>query len=117
MAGAIGAHELEKRHEKHREKKRYEDEGYSYGGGGEIKGERRRRRSSGGLINEIKDKVGTFLDPDAGKDKEREKRRSRSHGGGRGSRYDDYDGYEDDRYIRRSGRDDRYESRRRDEYY
>ena len=112
MAGAIGARELEKRHEKHKEKKRYEDDGYSYGGG-EYKGERRRRRSSGGLVDNIKDKVGEFLDPDSGK----EKRRSRSHGGRR-SKYDDYGDYEEEKYVRRSVRDDRYGgSGRRNDYY
>lgn len=101
MAGAYGAHELEKRHERHQERKRLSGDG-----------ERRhhqRRRSSGGLLDGLKGKVEGFLEnPDADTRREREaKRRSRSHaGGGRRDEYEDYGGFEE----RRGGRS------RRDDY-
>lgn len=117
VAGAYGAHELEKRHERHKEKKRLSgggDDGRSSRGSGHHK-----RRSSGGLLDNVKDKVEGFLsnpDADVGK-----KRRSRSHvgtGGGRNSKTRDYDSYsdgEDDGYSRRSSRGGG--KSRRDDYY
>ena len=107
IAGAIGAHELERRHEKHQEKKRSERDGGGGSGRGEGERAHRRRRSSGGLLDNVKDKVEGFLNPDAG---DKEKRRSRSSvggssGGGRrkGGGYDSYSDSEDERYERRSG--------------
>lgn len=111
MAGAIGARELEKKHEKHQEKKRRGD---PYGD----RPSHHRRRSSGGPLGELKDKIGGFLNPD---DKD-SKRRSKSHVGSsqRSRGYDDgYDDH-DDGYDRRGYRDDRRGNngvRRRDDYY
>lgn len=104
IAGAIGAHELERRHEKHQAKKRLEEDGG--------RPSHHRRRSSGGLLNDVKGKVEGFLNPDGG-----DKRRSRSHvGSSRKSArdYDDYDSYSDDeKYERRSSKGGRS---RRDDY-
>ena len=78
-------------------------------------GHRRRRRSSGGgLVDNIKDRVEGFLNPDDGKG---DKRRSRSHVGTTGSRRSGYDSYSDEeRYERRTSKGG--SSRRdRDDYY
>ena len=64
---------MERRHEKHQEKKRLERDG----GRGERE-RAHRRRSSGGLLDNVKDKVEGFLNPEG----EKEKRRSRSSVGG-----------------------------------
>jgi len=113
VVGAYGAHELEKRHEKHQEKKRL-----SAGAGGRRSydndrdgGDRHhhRRRSSGGLLDGLKSKVEGFLDG-GGKERDEGPRRSRSSvGGGRRGDYD-RDGY-DDYYEKRGG------GRRRDDGY
>ena len=111
LAGAIGAHELERRHEKHQEKRRLERDGGGARGDGDKA--HRRRRSSGGLLDNVKDKVEGFLNPDG----EKEKRRSRSSvgGGSSGGRrrggYDSYSDSEEERYERKSGG-----GRRRDDY-
>ena len=107
IAGAIGAHELERRHEKHQQEKKKG----SGGGGRDRDGERKhhRRRSSGGLLSEVKDKVEGFLNPEG----EKEKRRSRSSvGGGGGRRRGGYDSFSDseEEYGGRGG------GRRRDGY-
>lgn len=106
VAGAYGAHELERRHEKHREKKRL-----SEGGGGARSGDddrHHRRRSSGGLLEGLKMKVEGFLDNPDKDDRHRHSGRSRSHVGA-GRRDREYDDYED--YDERSGRG------RRDDHY
>lgn len=112
IAGAIGAHELERRHEKHQEKKRSER-----GGGGDGDRKHHRRRSSGGLLSEVKGKVEGFLNPEGG---EKEKRRSRSSvggssggGGRRRGGYDSFSDSEEERYVGRSGGGG---GRRRDDY-
>jgi len=104
VAGAYGAHELERRHEKHREKKRLSDGGGRRGNSEDDR--HHRRRSSGGLLEGLKNKVEGFLDTP---DKDDRKRRSRSHvgGGRRDYEYDDGYGYDE----RRGGRS------RRDDYY
>ena len=107
IAGAIGAHELERRHEKHQAKKRAEDDGY---GGG--RPSHHRRRSSGGLLSDVKGKVEGFLNPDGG-----DKRRSRSHVGSSrksGRDYSDDESEDDERYERRSTKGGKS---RRDDYY
>ncbi|KAL9131584.1 MAG: hypothetical protein Q9175_006732 [Cornicularia normoerica] len=87
IAGAVGAHELERGYEKRREKKRLEDP-YA-----EERPSNHRRRSSGGLLGGMKDKVEGLLNPDSGKDK----RRSKSHvSSSRRSRGDDE--YSDEEY-------------------
>ena len=115
MAGAWGAHELEKKHERHREKKRFEEEGYEYGGGDHRSGGGGRHHSRDeNIVDQIKDKVGGFIDEvSGGGDREkREKRRSRSHvPSSRGARYDEYsddDGYYEKRVVEKrskGGRD------------
>ncbi|KAK0513616.1 hypothetical protein JMJ35_003980 [Cladonia borealis] len=113
IAGAIGAHELERRHEKHQEKKRLEKDGGGRGDRGDGDRKHHRRRSSGGLLSEVKEKVEGFLNPEG----EKEKRRSRSSvggssGGRRRSGYDSYSDSEEERYVGRSGTG----GRRRDDY-
>lgn len=109
IAGAVGAHELEREYEKRREKKRLEEPYRA-----DERPSNHRRRSSGGLLGGVKDKVEGLLNPDAG----REKRRSKSQvgSGRRGKGNEGY--YSDEEY------DDRYDRRgsgggrsRRDEYY
>lgn len=121
VAGAYGAHELERRVEKHREKKRMEEPYGERKDREREKGGHRRRRSSGGLVDNIKEKVEGFLNQQqegGEREREREKRRSRSHagtGGGRRGGRDDYDDSSDDeRYERRSTKGSR---RERDDYY
>lgn len=107
IAGAVGAHELERGYEKRRERKRAEEEG----GGGRGA----RRRSSGGLMGEVKEKVEGFLKVGD----EGGKRRSRSHGGSEGKGGYGYgygsevDGDEWERYERREGG----RRRARDDYH
>lgn len=115
-AGAYGAHELERKHERtlasyilipyqsrytnmitgHQEKKRLsrgEDPDRP-------RSSHHRRRSSGGLLGGLKDKAESLLSPD----KDKDSRRSRSSVGGsrRSAKYDDSDYSDDDRYTRKS---------------
>ena len=107
VAGAVGAHELEKRHERKKEQRRLED---AYPHAARDGDGHHRRRSSGSFVDNIQDKVTKFVNPD----KEGGKR-SKSHvGGSRG--YEDYDDYDDDeKYSRRSSRDGG--RKKRDDYY
>lgn len=107
IAGAVGAHELERGYEKRREKKRLEDP-YA-----DERPSNHRRRSSGGLLDGVKEKVEGLLNPDSGKDKRRSKSHVSSSRRDRG--YDDYSDEDyDDRYDKRSSGGGRS---RRDDYY
>ncbi len=103
IAGAVGAHELERGYEKRRDRKREDP----YGG----EKERRGGRRSSGVFEGLREKVEGLLSPGGGE----EKRRSKSHGEG-GRRRGDRDGYsseEEERYERRGGSG----RRGRDDYY
>lgn len=107
IAGAVGAHELERGYEKRREKKNRLEDPYAEG---QRPSNHRRRSSGAGLIGGMKEKVEGLLNPDsAGK----EKRRSKSHVSSYSERRrGDYSDEEfEGRYEGRGGR------RGRDDYY
>ena len=121
IAGAVGAHELERGYEKRRERKRAEEgDPYARGDGGDRQHGRRRRSSGGGLFDGVREKVEGLLSPGGDeREKEREgKRRARSHveerrrrrsGEGYSSDEEDYERYERRRSGGgRKGRDDYY---------
>ncbi|CAF9935877.1 MAG: hypothetical protein HETSPECPRED_009934 [Heterodermia speciosa] len=97
LAGAIGARELEKRHERHKRER-------SRGGDGHSSRSRHSSptRTLGGYIEKAQDKVENFLSPDRARDKDDgRKQRHRSEKGSRSLSRGRYSDSEDDEYYRR----------------